>query len=71
MNSKGFFKVYTPNYLQGAYENFLQNMLDIFEVHNKAVKTCNTAMERKFCQLSEFTQLKTLRWLIKSTDWFK
>ena len=58
-------------YLPCAYEIFLQNILDIFEAYNKAVKTCNTAMERKFCQLLEFVQVKKLRWLIKSLDWSK
>ena len=29
------------------------------------------AMEREFCQLSEFVRLKKLRLLIKSKDWFK
>ena len=47
--------------LQGAYEKFSQNILDRFEAYNEAKKTCNTAMERKFCQLSEFVQVKKLR----------
>ena len=57
--------------IQGAYEKFLQNILDIFEAYNETIKACNTSMERKFCQLLEFVQIKRLRPLIKSTFWFK
>ena len=58
-------------HIQGAYENFSQNILDSFEAYNKAIWTCNAAMERKFCQLSEFVKVKKLRLLKKSTDWLK
>ena len=39
--------------IQGAYEKFLQNILDIFEAYKKSTETCNTAMEREFCWLFE------------------
>ena len=44
---------YTIN-IQGAYGKFLQNILDIYEAYNEAIKMCNTAMEREFCQLLEY-----------------
>ena len=56
--------------VQGAYEKFLQNILYIFETYNEAIKTCNAAMEREFCQLSEFVKIKKLLLLIKSTNCF-
>ena len=40
--------------IQGAYGKFLQNLLDIYEAYNEAIKMCNTAMEREFCQLLEY-----------------
>ena len=41
-------------FLQGAYGKFLQNVLDIYEAYNETITTCNTAMEREFCQLLEY-----------------
>ena len=51
--------------LQGAYEKFLLIKLDIYAVNNHAIWTCNTAMEREFCQLSGFVRVKKLRPIIK------
>ena len=51
--------------LQGACEKFSQNILDIFEAINEIIETCNTAMEREFCQLLEFVQVKNLHQLIR------
>ena len=59
--SRRALSIYESSYIQGAYEKFSQNILDRFEAYNEAKKTCNTAMERKFCQLSEFVQVKKLR----------
>ena len=42
-----------------------------FSAYREAAESCNTSMEREFCQLSEFVRLKKLRLLIKSKDWFK
>ena len=40
--------------IQGAYEKFLQNVLDIFEAYIEAMRTFNTAMEREFCHILEY-----------------
>ena len=33
-------------YLPGAYEIFLQNILDIFEAYNETIKTCNYRLHK-------------------------
>ena len=39
--------------------------------HDNATETCDTAMEREFCQLLEFVRFLKLQHQIMSTDRFK
>ena len=43
--------------------NFLK-----FSASTETIETCNTAMERQFCELSDFEHFQNLRPLIKSAD---
>ena len=38
---------------------------------HEATEACNAAMERQFCELSEFVRFQNFRPLIKSTNWSK
>ena len=39
-----------------------------FSASNETIEACNAAMERQFCELSEFVRFQNFRPLIKSTD---
>ena len=42
-----------------------------FSASTEAIESCNTAMERPFCELSEFFNFQNFRPLKKSTGWSK
>ena len=48
-----------PGYLK-CCQNFI----------TEVTESCNTAIERKFCELSEYVKYQKVRPLIKSTDVF-